>query len=191
MEYRNLTRDAKPQQQGHGNMPQLATCICCGKVATLKPFYFTTNISAQVNGVYMHYDCMVEVKPTHEQCGNSQSKTLNHVDKFTIEEGEFDMVTYLTRCGYHWIKNGGAVGYNVKSVDIINENAINKIYSGMVAYGSNRPIEITFENGVSLKTRMKYANDVIELYNRLYNMKNPTGIRYEKVSEELSKLLIK
>lgn len=191
MEYRNITRNAKMQDQGHGTMPHLGTCPCCGKCADLKPYYFTTAISAQVNGYYLHYECMENVEPTHTQCGNSKSKTLNHIDEFTIGKNEYDTIAYLIFNGYHSIKRCGAVGYRAKSVECINENAMNKIYSGLIAYGNNRPITINFENGTTLKTRIEHANNVIGLYNRLYNMKNTNGKPYKTAYEELSKLLIK
>lgn len=191
MEYRNITRNAKMQQQGHGNMPHLATCPCCGKPADLKPYYFTTVISAQVNGYYLHFECMENVEPTHIQCGNSKSKTLNHIDEFTIGKNEYDVIAYLVFCGYHSIKRCGAVGFKATSVKCVNENAMNKIYSGMIAYGNNRPITIKFDNGISLKTRIEHANDVIGLYNRLYTMKNTTGICYQRTKAELFAYLIK
>lgn len=192
MEYRNITRNAKMQEQGHGNAPHASYCVCCGKKTTLRKFYFTTAISSQVNGVYAHCDCLENMTATKEQCGNKSSQSLSHVDTFTVAKNDYDILTYLSINGYHTItKKHGAIGYDVESVKIVNENAMNKIYSGLIAYGNNRPITVKFENGYSMRVRISDVNEAIGLYNRIHKMKNTNGKPYRTAYEELSKLLIK
>lgn len=178
--------NAVQSMQGHGN--GCKGCDGCGRPLDGKrPYYWSYAIAKQTNGIGMHIDCMTDSVASVEKCGNSESKNANFTIHTTVNATDLDALLYLKTTPYFTTKKHGFY-VSVDSVLCINNNAINKIVSGLVAYDNNRKIVVKFD-GLTITTKTVNCNDAILLAQRLLGCKTK-GKCYNDLLAQLQLLAV-
>lgn len=158
-------------------------CPCCNKVTD-----GTTENTIKFDGtrqgvVYFHKACLFNHNASENSVGKSESKTRNFVVNTTISADDLTALSYVGTFPYFNVKNWGVM-VRVESVKVINNSAMNKILSGLVAFGDNRKITIEFDGGLVIETKVSTANDCIDLINKMdmvYEGGNAWNKHFEKL----------
>ena len=130
-------------------------CKCCGKSA-----HATWQVPSQANGVKIHPYCL-RVKPfVHALTLGKESKSTSVKIAFECNMS-LEAKAYLASLA---TKPIGWNGTHFESAECLNRCSINKVLSGLVAYGyGNTTVRCDFGNGRRVACKLEKCADLLNL----------------------------